>query len=1231
MKIQGLAIIFIIIILPISIIIGEYASTQIQIFKLEKQYDSRLITVTDDALKAFQINTFNDATSDIADSKIKSIEASVNAFYNSMELSFGLEGYSKEDLQMYVPAIVYTMYDGYYIYSPYTNITETNGNIQLNSSNIEYGFKPYVYYSCRYKMGSDSDFIINYALDNYITIQGIVDGESVYKSGYLLTISNSENAEGIYKKSLTNGVIEYYYNGKKIGTEENLSENLVETDGTIKEYKYVKLNGTKYYWNEEEEYIFYLMGINRVKQVEKASDEERYLKYVDKIKINSSAIHYYENAYEFTTWVNNKLGNLETNNAVTEVQNSGSGKIFENEHIEYTESNFNSHRKEVIRYSIERNLSVAIANFNTYTNSGTNFQMPKLKETEWEMLENEVSIISFLQGLNLGGKIYNGYTVITNTKTQEVVKEERIYIATNDGYYHTINDKHFDTKYQGYYRSDSVLGGFLDLDFQTRKDGATGLAYLNRNELGCYTSIVGQENVNNKYRSIYEYLQKTNIENGIKKTYYTALARERWGTYKTEKPSNIVDIIDEMITTSDYTPYIVTDGLIRHLEGDNTDGYGRTEKDLDGVWVDLSGHRNGIVKGKPSAKVSYVEFDGIDDWVDLGKIESPNLTLNAVVQFPQENSNGYILSNGAIRLLIDEGNINAVVNINGRETLIQSAQKVNPEYKYNISVTYDGQTLRLYIYANERLEKKEKQVEGKITNSINDTIMVVGANPISEQEEREIETSKINIYSVKIYNRGLTEEEIAKNNKFGKIVNITSITLEPSQGWSTQVNATINARTIDVNGMGEIMYSYDKESWYSATQISIAPDGMEVVSQAIFNREYKGTVYFKAIDNAGNESDIVSREIHVDPIKPEITDIQVQEEKITITAKDLGDERYCSGIQDIQYSYDTNTWLTDNFDSSSIESTTNTMKITGTWNPLEYSGQTIYFRAIDYAGNISETKSIKIQGKGTLDLNIILDGTTYYDGHDEVSVEIKINGENVGRVKDYNKELTYGTTWEILGIQTSTEKLSYSKRGIINSPTTTINIELNTISFETDQTSIGMLSKGKFIVLKGTRYEASGNQLNVNGVGSVTATPEEAFDSWSSASGTINSKTTIKAIFKQTIDNDVTYTIKITDPGSETDTDVYTATSRLNATIKKQISVTASNGNTNNVTIKYRIRKSTESTAWSTYTLGQTISKTVGYNQYGIYYLEVQILDTNGNVLAEQKNTYYVNGKNSVI
>jgi len=162
MKIQGLAIIFIIIILPITIIVGEFARTQIEIIRREQLYDSRLITATDDALKAFQINSFNDANSETKDRKRDLIEKSVNVFYNSMESSFGLQGYSREDLQMYVPALVFTMYDGYYIYAPYTDIVTDDGNLATGTERkIEYGLKPYVYYSCRYQMGTTYDFVIN--------------------------------------------------------------------------------------------------------------------------------------------------------------------------------------------------------------------------------------------------------------------------------------------------------------------------------------------------------------------------------------------------------------------------------------------------------------------------------------------------------------------------------------------------------------------------------------------------------------------------------------------------------------------------------------------------------------------------------------------------------------------------------------------------------------------------------------------------------------------------------------------------------------------------------------------------------------------------------------------------------------------------------------------------------------------------------------------------------------
>ena len=77
----------------------------------------------------------------------------------------------------YVPAVVFAMYDGYYIYSPYRNVltgvprrvdSDEDGipdsdyvDEDYEDNKILSGLKPYVYYSCRYVKG-DIDVIINH-------------------------------------------------------------------------------------------------------------------------------------------------------------------------------------------------------------------------------------------------------------------------------------------------------------------------------------------------------------------------------------------------------------------------------------------------------------------------------------------------------------------------------------------------------------------------------------------------------------------------------------------------------------------------------------------------------------------------------------------------------------------------------------------------------------------------------------------------------------------------------------------------------------------------------------------------------------------------------------------------------------------------------------------------------------------------------------------------------------
>lgn len=119
MKLQYLAVIFVIIILPIALVLGFYTQSRIETLNLQTSYTSTLNKATYDAITSFQINTTNSYYSSVSDSKIRDIEASVNTFYNSLTANLN---YTKSEMQAYVPAIVYSLYDGYYIYGKRYNV-----------------------------------------------------------------------------------------------------------------------------------------------------------------------------------------------------------------------------------------------------------------------------------------------------------------------------------------------------------------------------------------------------------------------------------------------------------------------------------------------------------------------------------------------------------------------------------------------------------------------------------------------------------------------------------------------------------------------------------------------------------------------------------------------------------------------------------------------------------------------------------------------------------------------------------------------------------------------------------------------------------------------------------------------------------------------------------------------------------------------------------------------------
>ena len=118
MKLQTYGVIFVLIFIPLILVLSYYISLQIDTLTLQNKYDKKLLDATYDALSAFEINTANEDLSAVSDALRTIIEASTNVFFNTLATNMGMSNASKSLVEPNVPALLYTLYDGYYIYTP---------------------------------------------------------------------------------------------------------------------------------------------------------------------------------------------------------------------------------------------------------------------------------------------------------------------------------------------------------------------------------------------------------------------------------------------------------------------------------------------------------------------------------------------------------------------------------------------------------------------------------------------------------------------------------------------------------------------------------------------------------------------------------------------------------------------------------------------------------------------------------------------------------------------------------------------------------------------------------------------------------------------------------------------------------------------------------------------------------------------------------------------------------
>ena len=332
MKLQHIAIVFVIIILPISIIMSAYIQNQITAIEFQTALDSNLINATYDAVKAFQLNTTNNKYSSISDSKIRDVEASVNTFYNVLNTSMKDYSLAPEDLEGYIPAILFTLYDGYYIYTSYDNVYNTTGegedekvDIQLGENNYQNGLKPYVYYSAKYRLRNGNIIVVNFTLDNEITVYGDFGDGYVTKSGYLI------NPDLVTINEQNGSITSVSYDGIEIRPE-MLWEHLItthttETNDTVAiagDYPYIFYQNDKIYQDRNQEtgeLLYNEDGTPRIfwynNYTKTYVNNQEIREYARQCGMHSiSAMEYYIEAKEFSEWVRDNLGDITQANTI---------------------------------------------------------------------------------------------------------------------------------------------------------------------------------------------------------------------------------------------------------------------------------------------------------------------------------------------------------------------------------------------------------------------------------------------------------------------------------------------------------------------------------------------------------------------------------------------------------------------------------------------------------------------------------------------------------------------------------------------------------------------------------------------------------------------------------------------------------------------------------------------------------------------------------------------------
>jgi hypothetical protein len=659
MKLQSLGIVFAIIILPIIIVLSYYINLQVDTIALQSSYDSKLMNATYDALSALELNTANEDLSSVSDSLRSIIEASNSIFFNTLSTNFGVSNASNSYIESYIPAILYTLYDGYYIYSPtkqpkictygdtasetwaknnlygftmpsdddtskdgqpiyvvpksgggyYASETgellykQSDGSYSTNIDTAvyetDYILKSYIPYTARY-VKDNTDVTINYTLDNHLNIIGTIGNIYYTKTGYLINpnLVTKIDVDGTDK---TNSIIGTFYNSSSytLGYNEETAEDYCLSGEhvitiTLKEVdpddntKYVETQITANRINlstvDSSEENRYLSEAEAKEKLSKAYDDYQNYYYEDVIsgsgdrtrvnlvnkKIqyleteleNMRAVAYYVSSTSFSRWVYANLNQLEekdiqmdsilgdesTYSTTLDIGiyadfSESDKKIFDyTQNPEDEDSNFLNHKGSVIRNTVQYNLNLAFSVYSDMSQGKFKFEMPIMSDEEWAKIVTRVSIVSFMQGMPCGTKVYSNYSLVYSSNNEMTVIPEEIYYVKKDNFNDETSETHRidcplleDT-------TDYIAFTSKELKYDKIYNKSTSINEYDHKNLSCYNCIINKnyEKVidtsgTEDYGDKINVFALNNVSSNKVKAYYKAVGALRQNLYKTNE------------------------------------------------------------------------------------------------------------------------------------------------------------------------------------------------------------------------------------------------------------------------------------------------------------------------------------------------------------------------------------------------------------------------------------------------------------------------------------------------------------------------------------------------------------------------------------------------------------------------------------------------------------------------------------------------------------------------